>query len=121
VIRTTDTNLQVALQSIQQLTTQATTTLTETGELMRATGPVMQQLPTVLLTTDVALQSITRLTDQVSQSWLLGGGARTINPLPASASHPHDDDAYNFSSSTDAVPEPPAPPISIDSGVTGEP
>jgi ABC-type transporter Mla subunit MlaD len=100
VIRSTDTNLQLSLENIALLTTQATTTLAETSELMRATGPVMQQLPTVLLTTDVALQSITRLTDQVSQSWLLGGGTQATAP-PVFSAHPHDDIIYGTLPVTD--------------------
>ncbi|MFT7133246.1 MAG: ABC-type transporter Mla subunit MlaD [Cyclobacteriaceae bacterium] len=121
VIRTTDTNLQATLQNITLLTTQATATLAETSELMRATSPVMEQLPTVLLTTDVALQSITRLTDQVSQSWLLGGSSQSPEPQPVLSAHPHDDAAYDLLPSSGATYQSPAPPLIIDPGVTGEP
>jgi ABC-type transporter Mla subunit MlaD len=131
VVRSTDTNLQASLQKITLLTTQATTTLAETSELMRATGPVMQQLPAVMLTTDVALQSITRLTDQVSQSWLLGGGSQALASPQAFSGHPHDDAAYAMLSTTSDVSQPSSPavvinpivtaPIVTEEGVTGEP
>jgi phospholipid/cholesterol/gamma-HCH transport system substrate-binding protein len=121
MIRTTDTNLQATLQNITLLTTQATATLAETSELMRTTSPVMEQLPTVLLTTDVALQSITRLTDQVSQSWLLGGGSQSPEPQPVLSAHPHDDAAYDLLPISGATSQSPAPPLIIDPGVTGEP
>jgi ABC-type transporter Mla subunit MlaD len=114
VIRSTDISLQASLENIALLTTQATTTLAETSELMQATGPVMQQLPTVLLTTDVALQSITRLTDQVSQSWLLGGGAQAIAPPPVFSAHLHDDAAYEMLSVNGDAHQSPARPVVIE-------
>jgi ABC-type transporter Mla subunit MlaD len=126
VIRSTDTNLQASLENIALLTTQATLTLAETSELMQATGPVMQQLPSVLLTTDVALQSITRLTDQVSQSWLLGGGSQAAAPSLPTTAHPHDDAAYEALPIDGSVYQPPIlttfkDPIVTHQGVTGEP
>jgi ABC-type transporter Mla subunit MlaD len=94
VIQRTDDSMQGAMQNITLLTAQASTTLAETEILMRASTPVMAQLPTVMVTTDVALQSITRLTNQLGQSWLLGGGKNSPPPLTGLASHPHDNSLY---------------------------
>lgn len=104
MVQTTDKNLQPMLKDMTALTQQATLTLSETEELFRSTTPVMNQLPTFLRTTDVALQSITGLTDQLSQSWLLGGGdtgsdnllsvpTTILEPLGPTL-HPHDDSLY---------------------------
>ncbi len=96
----TDKDLQLALKNIVVLTEQATLTLEETETLFKATTPVMNQLPTVLITTDVALQGVTELTEQLSKSWILGGGnkgngGRQNAVLPIS--HPHDNMLYDQS------------------------
>jgi ABC-type transporter Mla subunit MlaD len=95
LIEASSENLQLALKNTVQLTEQATLTLAETETLFQATTPVMNQLPTVLVTTDIALQSITQLTEQMSQSWLLGGGesSETKQPIMPSG-HPHDNNLY---------------------------
>ena len=93
LVLTTDKDLQLTLKNAVQMTEQATLTLSEAEILFRATTPLMSQLPVVLVTTDIALQSITALTEQLSQSWLLGGGEEVVKPaLPAT--HPHDNQLY---------------------------
>jgi hypothetical protein len=54
----------------------------------------MSQLPIVLVTTDIALQSITELTEQLSQSWLLGGGGEEVSKPAMPTVHPHDNELY---------------------------
>lgn len=95
LITTTDKNLQPMLLDLSGMTRQATETLAETEDLFRSTKPVMEQLPLFIMTTDVTLQSITTLTNQMSQSWLFGDSQSVI---PASyigpSLHPHDDTIY---------------------------
>ncbi len=95
LVLTTDKDLQLTLKNAVQMTEQATLTLSEAEILFRATTPLMSQLPVVLVTTDIALQSITALTEQLSQSWLLGGGGGEEVVKPAlPATHPHDNQLY---------------------------
>ncbi len=95
LIEATSDDLQQTLKNAALLTEQATQTLEETEVLFRATTPVMKQLPTVLMTTDIALQGITKLTEQMSQSWLLGGGDNeSASRPPMRSGHPHDNDLY---------------------------
>lgn len=96
----TDANLQATLANAVALTNQATLTLAEAEVLFRATTPVLSQLPTVMMTTDIALQSITDLTDQLSRSWLLGGSseARPASYSTGPTFHPHDDSLYRAAS-----------------------
>ena len=98
LVVTTDKDLQLALKNVVTLTEQATLTLQETETLFKATTPVMNQLPTVLVTTDVALQGVTELTDQLSRSWLLGGSdnsAGSMSTFALPSSHPYDDTLYD--------------------------
>jgi|GEM_PF-452165 len=95
LVLTADKDLQLTLKNAVQMTEQATLTLSEAEILFRATTPLMSQLPVVLVTTDIALQSITALTEQLSQSWLLGGGGGEEVVKPAlPATHPHDNQLY---------------------------
>ncbi|XOV88778.1 MAG: MlaD family protein [Pseudomonadota bacterium] len=100
MISNTDEDLQATLKNAVALTAQATLTLGEAEILFRETTPLMGQLPGVLITTDIALQSITQLTDQMSRSWLLGGSSESVpvqiyaGPSP----HPFDDSIYDVSS-----------------------
>ncbi|MCB1693161.1 MAG: hypothetical protein KDI19_10375 [Pseudomonadales bacterium] len=95
----TDDNLKSTLANAVVLTDQATKTLAEAQTMFHATTPVMAQLPTVMTTTDIALQSITDLTNQLQRSWLLGGGGGKQEPAvyePGPAAHPHDDGLYEL-------------------------
>ncbi len=94
LVLTTDKDLQLTLKNAVQMTEQATLTLSEAEILFRATTPLMSQLPVVLVTTDIALQSITALTEQLSQSWLLGGGGEEVVKPALPATHPHDNQLY---------------------------
>ena len=94
LIVTADKDLQLALKNAVQLTEQATLTLSESEILFRTTTPLMSQLPIVLVTTDIALQSITELTEQLSQSWLLGGGGEEVSKPAMPTVHPHDNELY---------------------------
>ena len=96
IVVTTEEDLSSTLKNAVVLTEQATKTLAETEVLFQASTPVMNQLPTVLVTTDAALQSINELTDQMAQSWLFGGGDGTTNVAPplAPTAHPYDDSIY---------------------------
>lgn len=95
MIANTDEDLQATLQNTVLLTEQATKTLAEAETLFQSTTPVLNQLPTILVTTDVALQSLTELTDQLSRSWLLGGDGSTPEYAPEGPTpHPHDDSLY---------------------------
>lgn len=102
IVAGTEKDLSATLSNAVKLTEQATRTLSETERLMQETRPALQQLPNVLVTTDVALQGITDLTDQLSRSWLLGGGgsAKTIDVrVPYAPNvHPHDDSLYSVES-----------------------
>jgi ABC-type transporter Mla subunit MlaD len=93
----TDDNLQLTLENTAGLTDQATKTLAEAELLFQTSEPVLRQLPSVMVTTDIALQSITDLTNQLSRSWLFGGnGERPEGLVPAQPSpHPHDEEIYN--------------------------
>ena len=82
LIAGTHDDLQRTLGNTVKLTDQATKALVEAEVMFKATTPVMNQLPDVLDTTDVALQSLTNLSNQASRSWLLGG------------MNPHDDSLY---------------------------
>jgi len=68
--------------------------LVEAESLFEATTPVMNQLPTFLITTDIALQSFTELSDQLATSWLLGGTSEAPSGFRGPTSHPHDDSLY---------------------------
>ena len=109
LVVTTDRDLQLALKNVVTLAEQATTTLQETEILFKATTPVMKQLPTVLITTDVALQGVTELTDQLSKSWLLGGGddggTNSLSTFALPSSHPYDDTLYDQSMYEQDLPE----------------
>jgi phospholipid/cholesterol/gamma-HCH transport system substrate-binding protein len=97
MIVATDKDMQLALKNVIALTEQATLTLEQTGTLFKATTPVMNQLPTVLTTTDVALQGVTQLTEQLSKSWLLGGSSNnseSLSTFSLPSSHPYDDTLY---------------------------
>ncbi|MBQ61127.1 MAG: hypothetical protein CMQ19_03530 [Gammaproteobacteria bacterium] len=94
LVLTADKDLQLTLKNAVQMTEQATLTLSEAEILFRATTPLMSQLPVVLVTTDIALQSITALTEQLSQSWLLGGGGEEVVKPALPATHPHDNQLY---------------------------
>jgi len=98
LVVSTDKDLKVALKSVISLTEQATETLAESETLFKATTPVMKQLPSVLITTDIALQGVTDLTEQLSKSWLLGGGSdasKTTSSFVLPGSHPYDDALYD--------------------------
>ena len=94
LIVATDKDLRLTLQNSVLLTQQATLALAEAEILFRAATPLMNQLPVVLVTTDIALQSITELTEQLSQSWLLGGGGRKTSRSALPNVHPHDNALY---------------------------
>ena len=94
ILVTTEKDLATTLRNSVELTEQATLTLAETEALFRATTPVMNQLPTVLVTTDVALQSITDLSNQMSRSWLFGGSGEEVEVQNTPNPHPHDDSLY---------------------------
>ncbi len=88
-------DMQQILANTAALTEQATSTLAETELFLQATRPAMAQMPTFLLTTTAMMQSVTRMTDQLSRSWLLGGGGGELAPVTLGpAAHPHDDDLY---------------------------
>ncbi len=95
MVENTDEDLQTALDGVIELSGQATEALEQAEVLFEATTPVMNQMPTLLVTTDVALQSLTQLTDQLGNSWLLGGGNGDV-PVPDTGPtvHPHDDELY---------------------------
>ncbi|HKI74594.1 MAG TPA: MlaD family protein [Pseudomonadales bacterium] len=99
LITGTDENLRKTLSNTVRLTDQATKTLVQAEVLFKQTTPVMQQLPAVLTTTNSALESITNLSDQMSQSWLLGGHSRpAASPIPIGLNiNPHDDSLYGGS------------------------
>jgi len=100
LVGTTDKDLQTALKNVIALTEQATSTLAETESLFKATTPVVNQLPTVLITTDAALQGITKLTHQLSKSWILGGSrdeSASMSTFSLPGSHPYDDTLYDNS------------------------
>ncbi|MCB1647794.1 MAG: hypothetical protein KDI36_20210, partial [Pseudomonadales bacterium] len=88
--------LSLAIRNVNVLTEQASINLQQTASLLQAGKPVVEQLPDVMLTTDIALQSLTRLTDQLSRSWLLGGNNSTPSQptLSLPVTHPHDDELY---------------------------
>lgn len=97
LVANADNNLQKTLGNTVALTDQATKTLTEAQLLFHETTPVMRQLPGVLVTTNVALQSLTRLSDQMSHSWLLGGRKAESQPAVSGPGiHPHDDSLYQL-------------------------
>lgn len=101
LVTATEGELIVTLKNTARLTEQARLTLEDTDKLFRATTPVMRELPTVMVATDVALQSITKLTDQMSRSWLFGGGRGSSSKVTGSAlpaGHPHDNDLYELAS-----------------------
>lgn len=105
LIAGTDESLRKTLNNTVALTEQATRTLVQAEVLFKETTPVMHQLPGVLTTTNVALQSITNLSNQIGRSWLLGGRGRAApSPVPVGFSlNPHDDSLYG-GSSLDANP-----------------
>lgn len=93
----TDEDLQETLKNAVALTAQATSTLAQAEKLFERTTPVMDQLPSVLITTDVALKSLTQLSDQLGNWWLLGGGnGRPAKEPPGPTAHPHDDSLYEL-------------------------
>lgn len=92
----TDEDLQKTLKNAIALTTQATSTLAEAQELFESTTPVMAQLPSVLITTNIALKSFTQLSDQLGNSWLLGGSGTPAKEPPGPTAHPHDDSLYQL-------------------------
>ncbi|MDP6136136.1 MAG: MlaD family protein [Arenicellales bacterium] len=94
LVEHTDRDLQATLKNAVDLTEQATLTLVEAESLFEATTPVMNQLPTFLITTDIALQSFTELSDQLATSWLLGGTSEAPSGFRGPTSHPHDDSLY---------------------------
>lgn len=94
LVEHTDADLQATLKNAIKLTQQATQTLAEAESLFKATTPVMNQLPSFLITTDVALQSFTELSDQLATSWLLGGTSAKPSGFQGPTSHPHDDSLY---------------------------
>lgn len=94
LVEHTDADLQATLKNAIELTQQATQTLAEAELLFKATTPVMNQLPSFLITTDVALQSFTELSDQLATSWLLGGTSAEPSGFEGPTSHPHDDSLY---------------------------
>lgn len=94
LVEHTDADLQATLKNAIELTQQATQTLAEAELLFKATTPVMTQLPSFLITTDVALQSFTELSDQLATSWLLGGTSAEPSGFKGPTSHPHDDSLY---------------------------
>lgn len=98
LIVATGKDIQLTLENTAQLTQQATLTLGEAETLFKATTPLMNQLPVVLVTTNIALQSITELTDQLSQSWLLGGDGKKVSRPAVPSAHPHDDELYKLES-----------------------
>ena len=95
MIAATEEDLSRTLANTVDLTSQATVTLAEAEVMMRNSAPIIAQLPGVMITTDLALQSVTKLTDQLSQSWLFGGtsdAGTTVRAIPNI--HPHDDSLY---------------------------
>jgi ABC-type transporter Mla subunit MlaD len=94
LVEHTDADLQKTLKNAMDLTEQATLTLVEAESLFEATTPVMNQLPSFIITTDIALQSFTDLSDQLSSSWLFGGTTGAPEGLKGPTSHPHDDSLY---------------------------
>lgn len=94
LVEHTDADLQATLKNAIELTEQATLTLAEAESLFEATTPVMNQLPSFLITTDIALQSFTQLSDQMATSWLFGGTSEEPSGFRGPTSHPHDDSLY---------------------------
>jgi ABC-type transporter Mla subunit MlaD len=95
LVRNTDKDLQTTLKNTIVLAGQATKTLAEAELLFKEATPVMSQLPTVLVTTDVALQSLTELSDQMGNSWLFGGNSESVSQQRSGPTiHPHDDKLY---------------------------
>ncbi|MEM7365693.1 MAG: MlaD family protein, partial [Pseudomonadota bacterium] len=91
-----DEDLQATLHNAAELSSQATDTLAEAESLFAATTPVMEQMPTVLLTTDQTLQNISDLAEEMSGSWLFGGDSdETPEPgIDGPSSHSHDTSLY---------------------------
>ncbi len=96
LIANTDEDLQATLANTVALTQQASLTLAEAEVLFRESRPVLRQLPATLVSIDIALQSMTTLSDQMSRSWLLGGSEASPTPerTPGPPLHPHDDSLY---------------------------
>ena len=94
MIAATDDDLRQSLANTVEMTSQATITLAEAEVMMRNSAPIIAQMPGVMITTDLALQSVTQLTDQLSQSWLFGGSADTPAVRAIPNVHPHDDTLY---------------------------
>jgi len=94
LVEHTDADLQATLKNAVDLTRQATLTLVEAESLFEATTPVMNQLPSFLITTDIALQSFTELSDQMASSWLFGGTGAEPAGFKGPTGHPHDDSLY---------------------------
>lgn len=97
LIANTDDDLQATLANTVTLTSQASKTLAEAEVLMRESTPALRQMPMTLLTVDVALQSMTRLTDQMSRSWLLGGSSESdpaLAPVVGTPRYAWDDSLY---------------------------
>ena len=83
LIEDTDDDLKATLANTVTLTKQASLTLAEAEALFRESSPALRQLPMTLISVDAALQSMTRLTNQMSGSWLLGGGGCSPSlPVP---------------------------------------
>lgn len=104
LIASTEGDLQATLQNTVILTEQASLTLAEAETLFRESGPALRQLPMTLISVDVALQSMTRLTDQMSRSWLLGGSDEpVVVPTAGPPRHAFDNDAYEHISPSPEV------------------
>ncbi len=96
LIEDTDDDLKATLANTVTLTKQASLTLAEAEALFRESSPALRQLPMTLISVDAALQSMTRLTNQMSGSWLLGGGGGEGVQVPAAGPpiHAFDDGIY---------------------------
>ncbi len=94
LIANTDDDLQATLENTVTLTHQASLTLAEAETLMRESAPAIRQLPITLISVDLALQSMTQLTDQMNRSWLFGGETIAPTVTVGPPRHAYDDEVY---------------------------
>lgn len=93
-----DKPLQQTLGNTVAMTDEATQSLAALKLMLQQSEPSVAQLPVVMATLDATLNSVTRLSEQLQRSWLLGGGNVDGYEPAAAASgyspHPHDDSLY---------------------------
>jgi ABC-type transporter Mla subunit MlaD len=93
-----DSSLQQTFNNTAVMTAEANLTLVELRQLIQDSQGLTKQLPLFLATSNTTLQSITRLSDQMSTTWLFGGDddseAKPPAPSQGFSSHPHDDALY---------------------------